>query len=198
MNFLKPVLKFLARASARVIVFPIFLLYRLQLWLTGTSECISGYSHFFALLPGLPGMYLRREFYRLALRFCSENSFIGFGTIFSTADVEIHDGAYIGAYCSLGAVIISDNCKVASRVSIISGLAQHRRDKAGRLVGNSKERVIVGPSCWIGEGAVVAANLGKGCNVAAGAVVLKPLAEGSTAIGQPVPRLRVSAVKKKS
>jgi virginiamycin A acetyltransferase len=185
MNFLKPSLKLLARACARILVFPVFILYRLQLWITGSSECISGYSHFFALLPGLPGMYLRREFYRVALRFCSEKSFIGYGTIFSTADAEIHDGVYIGAYCALGAVIISENSMIASRVSIISGLEQHRRDAAGRLKGNNKERIFIGASCWIGEGAVVAASVGKKCNVAAGAVVLKTLADESAAIGNP-------------
>jgi virginiamycin A acetyltransferase len=49
--------------------------------LPGRDECFGCFAQVFALGPGLPGMYLRRAYYRWTLQDCARDVFIGFGTI---------------------------------------------------------------------------------------------------------------------
>jgi hypothetical protein len=51
-----------------------------------------------ALLPGVPGAFLRRAFYTLSLEKCSPHCHIGFGTIISHRCAIIDKHAYIGSY----------------------------------------------------------------------------------------------------
>ena len=61
-----------------VFLAPLWLLARLDRhdgWFAGCSECLS-------LLPGKPGVFLRRSFYRMTLAACATDCHIGFGTTF--------------------------------------------------------------------------------------------------------------------
>jgi virginiamycin A acetyltransferase len=60
------------------------------------------WTNIFALLPGLPGVFLLRGFYSLTLQQCSLDSHISFGTLFNHRNSVIEDNVYIGNYCSIG------------------------------------------------------------------------------------------------
>ena len=84
---------------------------------------------------------------------------------------------------------------VAARVSVVSGKYLHGRpsDRARGLAGHaqSEERIQIGDSTWIGENAVIMADIGPRCTVAAGAVVVRPAEAGSTLMGNPARKVNL-------
>ena len=141
-----------------------------------------------SLLPGMCGVYLRRAFYRLVLVRCGEGSVISFGTVFSDPRVEIGRYAYVGLFCCLGEVTLESDVLIGSHVSIMNGSKQHgieRLDVPVREQPGDWPRVIVGEDTWIGDRAVVMANVGKHCVVGAGAVVTKAVPDYAIVTGVP-------------
>src|SRR3954447_8019992 len=92
-------------------------------------------AHSFALIPGLPGDYLRIAYYRLTLKACSLDSRIQFGSYFAHAQAVVGRNVYIGSYCILGRTHIGDRAQIASSVQILSGGKQHPRGADGRILG---------------------------------------------------------------
>jgi acetyltransferase-like isoleucine patch superfamily enzyme len=71
-----------------------------------------------------------------------------------------------------------------------SGKRQHFDDE-GKLSAESRfETVSIGAGCWIGEGAIVLADVGERCVISAGAVVTKAVPGHSIAGGNPAKVLR--------
>jgi len=150
-------------------------------------------AHACALVPGLPGDYVRIAFYRLTLRECSLYSRISFGSFFVEREVSLGRGVYIGAYCIIGRCSIGDRTQIASQVQILSGRRQHKRDSAGRISGSDSgtfEEIGIGPDCWIGASAIVMAPVGAGTTIGAGAVVVNDIPGGVTAVGNPARVIR--------
>lgn len=144
-------------------------------------------STFLSLLPGKTGNYIRVAYYWGTLKKMSQDASIGFGSFFSKRSAVVHSNVYIGAYCILGNVHIGDNVFIASRVSIPSGRHQHG-GAATFSPGNQEncyDKVEIGCGSWIGEAAVVMADVGRNCIVGGGSVVVKPVGDGCVAIGNP-------------
>jgi virginiamycin A acetyltransferase len=127
-----------------------------------------------AMLPGLPGVFLRRAFYVLTLESCSPHSHIGFGSIFSHRSAKVARHVYIGNYALIGSVNIGEHSLIGSRTSIINKEPLHELDEDGRWTPFSADRLArasIAKNVWIGEGAIIMADIGEGCMVGAGAVV---------------------------
>ena len=185
---MKNFIKYLLSVFCRLIAVFFYFLYRLEKQYLSNRRVFVGYSQFFSLFPGLFGEYLRREFYRLTLRSCSSDCCISFGTVFSTDDVEIGPGVYLGNYCVIGRASIGANTLLASRVSVISGFRQHgmrRVDLPMKEQAGEFSRVTLGEDCWIGEGAIVGADIGAHSVIAAGGVVVKEVESGVIVGGNP-------------
>ena len=176
-----------------IIVLPFYVFYKLESFIVRTEQSFCGMSQFFSLMPGVFGKYLRREFYRLALKSCSSDCCISFGTIFSHPGAEVGKGVYIGAYCTIGTVSLGENVLLGSNVDIMSGKNQHSfkelevpiKEQAVRF-----ERVFVGADTWVGNGAIIMANVGKKCVVGAGSVVVEAIEDHSIAAGNPAMVIR--------
>jgi virginiamycin A acetyltransferase len=141
-----------------------------------------------ALIPGLPGDYLRVAWYCMTLEGCSRESRIQFGSFFAHPQARVGRGVYIGSYCVLGRTSIGDRTQIASAVQILSGRRQHKRDNGGRILGSDDgvfETIAIGADCWIGAGAIVMAEVGSGTTIGAGSVVITPVPPGSVAVGSP-------------
>jgi virginiamycin A acetyltransferase len=152
------------------------------------EEIFRFFAQYCALAPGLPGDYLRIAFYRLTLAECSIDSRIQFGSFFAHPQATVGRSVYIGSYCVLGRTAIGDRTQIASQVQILSGKRQHARDEAGRMLGSEHgvfEQVSIGADCWIGAGAIVMADVGKGSTIGAGSVVTNAIPPGSVAVGNP-------------
>jgi acetyltransferase-like isoleucine patch superfamily enzyme len=146
------------------------------------------FAHLYALVPGIPGDYLRIAFYKLTLENCSLNSRISFGAFFAHPQARVGDGVYIGPYCVLGRVRIGSGTQIATAVQVLSGKRQHARDEDGRISGAEQgvfSTVSIGSDCWIGAAAIVMADIGDHTTIGAGAVVTKSIPANVTAVGNP-------------
>jgi len=163
-----------------VLVLPLAIPCKLEEWFVSRhSETIFHIcTNLIALLPGLPGVFLRRAFYSLTLAHCSLESHIGFGSLFSHRDVSVGNKVYIGNYSMFGSCHLGDNCLIGSRVSVLSGKSLHSLDDNGMWTPFAPENMLkvrLERNVWVGEGAIIMADVGEGCMVGAGAVVTSPI-----------------------
>ena len=139
----------------------------------------------YALGPGLPGSYLRAAYYKMTLRKSSLDVTLAFGSYFVQPDTELEQGVSIGAYCVIGRSSIGARSQIASHVLMPSGRHQHLRNDDGTLSDTVADHTSIGADCWIGDGAIVMANLGEGVTVGAGSVVTRPVPAGTIVVGNP-------------
>lgn len=190
---LKQTAKALADGIALIAVLPAFLLYGCLSLLVGTRRTFPGWSQAFSLVPGTTGVYLRRAFYRLVLPRCAAGSWIGFGSVFSHPTATVGRFVYVGVGCCLGDVSLEDDVLLGSHVSIMNGSAQHgieRLDVPIREQPGVWPRVTIGCDTWIGDRAIVMANVGAHCVIGAGSVVTKPIPDYAIAVGAPAKVVR--------
>jgi len=189
----KEQVKCLVNLFCRILVFPIAgFVNIMQAFVEGDQPFQTG-AQMVSLIPGIFGNYLRKEFYRLTLKKCSADVCIEFGTILNQATVELGRRVYIGARCSIGECVIGDDTIIGSNVDIISGTRQHKFDRFDlpiREQGGSLEKIIIGVDCWIGNSAVIMADVGEKSIVGAGSVVVQAVEPGSIVAGNPAHPLR--------
>ncbi len=187
-NSVKSILKTLVNSLCLAIVFPLFLVHRIQMLLGREDSSLWAFSQLLSLLPGISGNYLRKNFYRLTMTRCSKDCAILFGTIFSHADTEIGNGVYIGPHCNIGKCKIENDCTLGSNVHIMSGKRQHFFEDSERPIqeqGGIFEKVVIGQDTWIGNCALIMANVGKKCIIGAGSVIAKDVGDFSIVAGNP-------------
>lgn len=189
-----PRLKHLLNQLALVIVSPATLTCVIERRMgRGGEGWFRFWGHVFALLPGVPGMFLRRAFYRCTLEQCAEDVTIQFGAVFSYRNSVLEPGVYIGPYALVGSAVIREYSLVGSRVSLLSGGRHHELLPSGRWSPTDPAkltRITIGPNTWIGEGAILMAGTGACCMVAAGSVVSTPVPAGMMVAGNPARLVR--------
>jgi virginiamycin A acetyltransferase len=119
---------------------------------------------------------------------------IGFGTVFSKRGARLDEHAYVGPYCTLGLVHVERDALLASGVHVPSGGRTHGLGDLSmpiRQQPGSLRTVRIGEGSWIGNGAIVMADVGRGTVVGAGAVVTRSLPDYVVAAGVPARVLRV-------
>jgi virginiamycin A acetyltransferase len=187
-------LKSVARALAFVAVSPMLLWFVVKRAALGADRALQGSAQALALVPGLPGQYVRRAFLSVTLARCAPTCVVEFGVTFSQAGARLDDNVYVGPFCSLGRVHLERDVLVAGGVHIPSGAHTHATaglDSAIREQGGSRELVRVGQGTWIGNGAIVMADVGRDCVIGAGAVVTTAIPDRSVAVGVPARVIRV-------
>ncbi len=185
---MKQCIKRVASIICFIIVVPFYIFYKLESSIIRTEQPFCGMSQLFSLIPGLIGEYMRREFYKLSLQKCSDDCCICFGTIFSHPTAEVWKGVYIGAYCTIGMVSIGENVLLGSNVDIMSGRRQHsfeRLDLPIKEQDGKFKRIHIGADTWVGNGAIIMANVGAKCIIGAGSVVNQDIEDFSIAAGNP-------------
>jgi virginiamycin A acetyltransferase len=190
---MKDFLKHAVDGICLVIMLPAYFLYYVFAMIGGKDNVFWGFSQALSLLPGLPGNYLRKNFYRMAMARCDRNCAILFGTIFSHLDTEVGKDVYIGPNCNIGKCRIEDYCTIGSNVHIMSGKGQHNFEDPAtpiREQGGTFEKIILGEDTWVGNGALIMANIGKKCIIGAGSVVTKEIEDFSIVAGNPARMLR--------
>lgn len=148
-----------------------------------------------ALVPGLPGKYLRKCFYHLTLQACSLDCDIAFMSYFTDRRAEVGRRVYVGFGACVGMATLGDGCLIGNRASILNGGHQHRLGPDGKLTPfdhAAARRVRIGEETWLGETTIVMADVGRGCIVAAGSVVSAPIPDGCLVGGNPARFIRKS------
>lgn len=185
---IRALLRRAAEGLAWLLAAPVSVPIRLLAPLDGRDEAFAFGSQLFALVPGLPGVYLRRAYYATVLPGGAPDLAMGFGTVLAQRDTTIGRRVYVGAYCSIGLCTIADDVLVGSHVDIVSGPRVHffdRLDIPIREQGGVLEKITIGAGAWLANGAVVLAPVGPGAVVGAGAVVVRPCAGQGIYVGNP-------------
>jgi acetyltransferase-like isoleucine patch superfamily enzyme len=185
---MRKIIKTIVRLLFVVLTIPFVLLFKVQSLITNKDQAMTSWSQFMSLCPGLTGVYLRAAFYSLTLKNTSPDIVIGFATLFSQHDTQIGFGTYIGPQCNIGKCTIAENCLLGSGVHIMSGKGQHNftdPDKPLREQGGVFSRVSIGEDSWLGNGALIMANVGKKCVVGAGSVVVSDIPDYAIVGGNP-------------
>jgi len=181
------------RFVALVAVFPVLVGFWTNAALVGRNRALESSSQLLSLFPGIAGQYLRRAFLQRVLAGCHHSALVEFGTLFSQSGAILDANVYVGTRCQLGLVHLERDVLLASAVQIPSGGKTHYFDDATKPIreqGGERKMVTIGAGAWIGTGAIVLADVGKGTIVAAGAVVTKPLPENVIAAGIPAKVIR--------
>jgi virginiamycin A acetyltransferase len=180
--------KAVANAVAAVLVSPLGALSGLERRLLPDSELLFQFGvQSLALCPGVPGVFLRRAFYRQTLEYCAAECHIGFGAIFTHREVIVERGVYLGCWALVGSAHLREGTSIGSRASLLSGteLHEYRNGQWTPYDHGKLRRVTVGPHALVGEGAIVMADVGLSALVSAGAVVATPVPAGVAVAGNP-------------
>lgn len=173
---------------ARVLIAPAAACCWLEARAGGGDGAFLFWGQVMALIPGLPGVFLRRAFYRSVLAGCADDVTIGFGTLVSRRGARFDRGVYIGPYALIGWAWIQEKSLIGSRASLLSGGNQHQPLPNGEWSPTDPatlERIVIGRNTWVGEGAILMAGTGEGTMIAAGAVVASPVPGGVKVGGNP-------------
>src|SRR4051794_25028452 len=190
---LKEAAKAAVRFVALLAVLPVLLVHWLNAAVLGRNRALESSSQLLSLVPGLTGQYLRRAFLGRVLARCHHSALVEFGTLFSQVGAVLDDNVYVGPRCTLGLVHLERDVLLAAGVQVPSGGKTHYFDdptKPIREQGGERSMVTIGAGAWVGSGAIVLADVGKGTVVAAGAVVTKPLPDNVIAGGVPAKVIR--------
>src|SRR5262245_7291339 len=122
---LRPALRAVLVWAATILTVPLWLPALLERAWTDREGLFALGSQLLSLVPGLPGIYLRRAYYARTLDGCVTDCHIGFGTTLAHPQVSIGRGVYVGHHCSLGKVVLEDDVTIGSNVDLISGRHQH-------------------------------------------------------------------------
>lgn len=177
-----------------LLISPVTLAYFVLSAVLNKDNVLAGFSQLLCLIPGKPGVYLRSGFYRFILTQCSPNAVISFLVLFSQVDTEIDQGVYIGPQCNIGRCKIGKNTLLGSGVHIMSGKGQHNFDDLSQPIkdqGGHFEKISIGANSWLGNGAMVMANIGEGCVIGAGSVVINDIPDFAIAAGNPAKVIKI-------
>lgn len=187
---LRHILKGIVFIIAVGLAAPLWVLSWLEKHTTKSEALFSIGAQASALVPGHPGLWFRAAFYWATLDSCSWQTHIGFGSLFTHRGAQVAAGVSTGAWCVLGHVRLGAGTRLASRVSVPSGGRQHLDDSGLLSDGTRFDTVSIGEGCWIGEGAIVLADVGARSIVGAGAVVTRAQPGGMLIGGSPASVVR--------
>ena len=188
MQKFKPLAKNIIFFFSVLLMSPVLILYRSLHIFSSSDALFTGFSQFLSLLPGKTGGYLRAAFYRYTMKSCSKDTVISFLVLFAQQDTEIDSGVYIGPNSNIGSCKIGKNTLLGSSVHVMSGKKQHNylnpevniKDQGGTL-----DKITIGEDCWIGNDALILANIGNKSVIGAGSVVIDEIPAYSIAAGNP-------------
>jgi virginiamycin A acetyltransferase len=182
-----------ARGLATLAVAPLLLWSRASARMIGPDRAVQGATQALALVPGLPGQYLRRAFLGRALASFHPSATVEFGTIFSKAGASIGEDAYIGPMSHIGLAQIEAGALLGAGVHVLSGPRTHGIGDPDTLIRDQPGEALlvrIGRGAWVGSAAVIMADVGAGAVIGAGAVVTRPVPPYVLAAGVPARVLR--------
>ncbi len=187
---MRQIVKKMLIAFSQLLVMPLALPCKLEEWLSdGRAETVFGFStQLVAMLPGMPGAFLRKAFYSLTLTSCSTECHIGFGSLFAHRSSVVEQHVYIGSYSIIGSAHIGEYSLIGSRASIISRQSLHTMGSDGRWTSYRSDAVVpttIGKNVWVGEGCTIAADIGEGSQISSGSVVTSDIKPGILVGGNP-------------
>ncbi|MFZ5979897.1 MAG: acyltransferase [Candidatus Zixiibacteriota bacterium] len=171
-----------------ILMLPLIVLSKIGTLLLKTNGLFEFGSQCLALVPGFIGIQCRTAYYRFTMEEFHSNCYTLFGTIFADPRVRMKPYSKTGEYDIIGLCEIGERATICSKVSILAGRYQHNFTDPTKDVFDSEtvfEKIMIGDGAFIGEGALVMANVGEYSIIGAGAVVVKEIPPYSIAVGNP-------------
>jgi virginiamycin A acetyltransferase len=181
-------IKKIANTMAMLAILPLYFAYRAVGQVLGAERLFPDCSQALSLIPGVFGVYMRRAFYRAILPRFEDDACLSFGTVVSHPSAEFGRRVYVGLYCCLGGVTLEDDVLIGSHVSVMNGGAQHGIESLDVPIRDQPgcwPKVTIGQGSWVGDRAVVMADVGEHCVIGAGAVVTRHVPDYAVAVGVP-------------
>jgi acetyltransferase-like isoleucine patch superfamily enzyme len=154
---------------------------------TGSSVFMT-FGQLLSLIPGVIGAFARRAFYVMTLEDCARDVGVGFGTWFSKRKVRIAPQVSIGAHCLIGSCTIGQGTLLGSNIDILSGRHQHSQTLGQEKIAGIDShfsQIHVGENVWIGNRAIIMADVGGDSVIGAGSVVVHNVPACTLAAGNP-------------
>lgn len=187
---MKRYLKLLFRGVFFLLALPASLLFFLLASISNKDATFAGFSQALSLIPGKIGTYYRAAFYSTVCKNVHRDIVVGFLTVFSHYDIEIEEGVYIGPQCNIGKCYIGKNTLIGSGVHVLSGNKQHGTADKNLPMKSQKgifRKIEIANNCWIGNSAMISANIAPDCVIGLGSLVIKDCEKaGSVYVGFPV------------
>ncbi|HRX78378.1 MAG TPA: hypothetical protein P5307_04910 [Pirellulaceae bacterium] len=191
MKTLRKFIKGVCWLIGAALVLPIAAIVLLLAPLTRDASFLSA-SQFLSLFPGAFGNCLRQAFYWMMCRAPWPGPIILFGTTIAQRDSSFGERVYVGSGCNLGRCHIGGATMLGSGVHVASRRA-HEFEEASVPIsqqGGEINKVTIGANCWVGNAAVILADLEDGVVVGAGSVVTKPCSKNGVYVGNPARLIR--------
>jgi acetyltransferase-like isoleucine patch superfamily enzyme len=146
-----------------------------------------------ALIPGRAGMLWRRRWYEFTLAGCGPNLYVDWMAAIRTPKARLGRNVFIGTFCWLGWVDVGDEVMLGGHITVLSGAHHHhfnRLDAPMTQQGGELSQTTIGRDVWVGDGAVIMADVAPGTVIGAGAVVTRTFAPNSILAGVPARVMR--------
>ena len=185
---LREIVIIICRSLSEFIALPLIIIAKGGMLFLKSERLFLSAGQFVSLLPGKVGIYIRSAFYKHTLSGFDLTTYVNFGTLISKSKTRIGKGCGIGAYSIIGYASIGDQTFIGSKVSIPSGRYQHNFTDATKGIKeqDGEDRCInIGNNVFIGEKALILADVGDDTIIGAGSVVVKDVPSQSVAVGNP-------------
>ena len=197
----KRILKIVLDLIFRLFALPFYLIFVILKMIIGPRKGFASVTQTVSLFPGVTGEWIRKGVLQLITKKSLIDCCISFGTVFSNPKVSIGDGVYIGTRCDIGYADIGRDCILGSGVHLLSGQNQHNFedfDISIRDQGGTFKKILIGENTWIGNGAIISADVGNGCVIGAGSIVVSRIGDNSVAVGNPAKVIRQRVKKEEN
>lgn len=162
------------------------------LYRVGWMEFLTA-SRLLAIVPGAVGQLWRRVWYERTLAGCGSELEVDWMAAFRTPRARVGHRVFVGTFCWIGWADIGDDVMFGGHVTVLSGGHHHdweRLDLPMRQQRGELEQIAIGSDVWIGNGAIILADVAPGTVVGAGAVVNRTFDPRSILAGVPARVIR--------
>jgi acetyltransferase-like isoleucine patch superfamily enzyme len=145
-------------------------------------------SRLLAMVPGEIGVWLRFQWYKRTLAACGNNLYVDWMAVFKTPKTRVGSNVFIGTFCWIGWANIGDEVMLGGHITILSGSRHHLFEDTTIPMTQqpgSLTEVKIGSDVWVGNGAIIMADVSTGTVIGAGAVVNKTFPPYSIIAGVP-------------
>lgn len=180
-------LRALIRTAVALPVLALWALYRLR-WFEFVTV-----SRLLALVPGVLGAVWRRVWYKRTLAGCGDGLYVDWMAAIRTPKTKLGRNVFIGSFCWLGWADVGDDVMLGGHITILSGARHHGFDRLDVPMAQQSGElscVKIGSDVWVGNGAIIMADVAPGTVIGAGAVVTKTFEPNSVLAGVPAHVLR--------
>lgn len=181
---------------ALFIVSPFIFFTRLEALIFGkdVEKIFSSCKEILSISPTIIGLYLRNAYYWAACDNVSADARFLFGSWVAHRKNTIGPGVVVGSYTFIGYASIGENVLFGAGVSVVSGKYQHGRPEQRVQTCQIQEQhevIIIGKNSWIGQNAILMANVGENCTVGVGSVVMRDVPDNTTVLGNPARKVNL-------